>query len=294
PVRHRRRPIFCRSHVISPFRVAALTDEQLFERHVTIIDSNVQHVRKFNVDGYQTRFVLRDLDEADEPVRVMERVLDRMMGTARANVERAGYEVSHIGIAFTVEGMQSDFLIPYEPPEMNNAAKVSTAIDEKDQSEKEDSVTLYDKAMTLLITVVKKPRGAGRCPFVDDEAECSDSEGEDTESEEEEDAPETSDFTEDAPQPPRRVRRQQERAAAAQRKRQQEHKRKIEYIPGKSVIENALIRIPRYDNRCLLYAIAIARQYGTAMYGEAPKESQSRSVIATIAYQKTNRLVKNH
>ena len=61
--------------------------------------------------------------------------------------------------------MQSDFLIPFRPPAENNAEKVSTAIDEKDQSDKEDSVTVYDKEMTLLITTVKDIRGAGRSAF---------------------------------------------------------------------------------------------------------------------------------
>ena len=75
------------------------------------------------------------------------------------------FSTPDLGIAFNVEGMQSDFLIPFEPPEMNTAAKVSTAIDEKDQSDKEDSVTVYDKEMTLLITTVKDIRGAGRSAF---------------------------------------------------------------------------------------------------------------------------------
>jgi len=74
-----------------------LTTEQLLERHVTIIDSYVQHVQKFNVDGYQTRFVLRDLDEADNPVRILERVMDHLMGIAKDNSAEAGYEVTHIG-----------------------------------------------------------------------------------------------------------------------------------------------------------------------------------------------------
>ena len=62
--------------------------------------------------------------------------------------------------------MKEDFLIPFRPPEENNAEKVSQAIDDYDQSEKDEEdapKTIYDKEMDLRITLVKRPIGAGRC-----------------------------------------------------------------------------------------------------------------------------------
>ena len=92
-----RRPIFRRDHPDAPYRVEDLSEDELFQRHVTVVDSYVQHVDKFGIDGHQTRFVLRDLDRADDPVRVLERVMDRLMGIARQHAEDAGFLVSHIG-----------------------------------------------------------------------------------------------------------------------------------------------------------------------------------------------------
>lgn len=185
--------------------------------------------------------------------------------------------------------MQSDFLIPFRPPAENTAEKVAQAIDEKDQSEKEDSVKLYNKAMNLMITVVKRIHGAGRLPLIDDD--CSESEEDD---EDEEDASEEDDLTDgDASLQTRRIRRKRERAAVGSGKRCR--RKKLEYVPGKSIIESALIRIPKYDNMCLFYALAVARKYNIAMHDVEKKEAgRTRSQISCDAYHQTERLVKNH
>ncbi|KAH7668248.1 hypothetical protein AAVH_42912, partial [Aphelenchoides avenae] len=168
-----------RAHVVNTYHVDDLTLEQLLERHVEVVDRYVKHVHKFGVDGYQTKFVLKNLDEADSPVRVLERIMGWLMDTATANATEADFEVTDIGLAFRVDGMVEDFLIPFRKPEENNAAKVSQAIDDYDQSEKNgEPISIYNKEMDLRITLVKRPVGAGRCPFIDDEAECSDEDSE--------------------------------------------------------------------------------------------------------------------
>ena len=86
-----------RTHIVSTYHVDDLTLEEVLERHVEVIGHYVRHVHKFNVDGYQTKFVLKNLDEADNPVRVLERVMDWLMETATTNATEADYEVSDIG-----------------------------------------------------------------------------------------------------------------------------------------------------------------------------------------------------
>jgi hypothetical protein len=86
-----------RAQVVNTYKVDDLTLEQLLERHVEVIGHYVRHVHKFKIDGYQTKFVLKNLDEADNPVRVLERIMDWLMETATTNAEEADYEVSDIG-----------------------------------------------------------------------------------------------------------------------------------------------------------------------------------------------------
>ncbi|KAH7693891.1 hypothetical protein AAVH_39068, partial [Aphelenchoides avenae] len=168
-----------RAHIVNTYDVDDLTLEELLERHVEFTGHYVKHVHKFGVDGYQTKFVLKNLDEADNPVRVLERIMDHLMETATTNATEADFEVTDIGLAFRVDEMKEDFLIPFCKPEENNAAKVSQAIDDYDQSEEDgEPISIYNKEMDLRITLVKRPLGAGRCPFIDDEAECSDEDSE--------------------------------------------------------------------------------------------------------------------
>ncbi|KAH7694817.1 hypothetical protein AAVH_38131, partial [Aphelenchoides avenae] len=290
-----------RSHIVNTYKVDDLTLEQLFERHVEVVGQYVRHVHKFKVDGYQTKFVLKNLDEADNPVRVLERVLDWMMDTATTNATEADYEVTDIGVAFRVDGMNEDFLVPFRPLEENNAQKVSQAIDDYDQSEKDgEPISIYDKEMDLRITLVKRPLGAGHCPFVDDEAECSDFD-EDEEEEEDEDQNDTGDiFGERAMEeqgisvrPRQRVHchatgdaAELEDLATPAKKRR--GRKKLQYVPGLSIVESALIRMPKYyDNYCLFYATAVARLYSINMKRDEPSR-------ASIAYKQVERLLKNH
>jgi hypothetical protein len=92
------RPPIRRPNVLQVYDVDTLTVEQLKQKHLTVIGHGVKHIRKFNVDGYQTKFLLRDLDHADNPIRVLERILDDMMADATQNATEAGYEVTDIGI----------------------------------------------------------------------------------------------------------------------------------------------------------------------------------------------------
>lgn len=86
-----------RAHVVNTYHVDDLTLEELLERHVEVTGHYVKHVHKFGVDGYQTKFVLKNLDEADNPVRVLERIMDWLMDTATTNATEAAYEVTDIG-----------------------------------------------------------------------------------------------------------------------------------------------------------------------------------------------------
>ncbi|KAH7666489.1 hypothetical protein AAVH_43150 [Aphelenchoides avenae] len=98
--RRRRREengIVRRANVVNVYCVDDLTLDELLDRHVEVVDQYVRHVHKFGVDGYQTKFVLKNLDEADNPVRVLERIMDWLMETATTNATEAGYEVTDIG-----------------------------------------------------------------------------------------------------------------------------------------------------------------------------------------------------
>ncbi|KAH7702549.1 putative DNA polymerase, partial [Aphelenchoides avenae] len=291
-----------RPHIVNTYKVDDLTLEQLLERHVEVVGDYVRHVHKFKVDGYQTKFVLKNLDEADNPVRVLERTLDWMMETATTNATEADYEVTDIGVAFRVDGMNEDFLVPFRPPEENNAQKVSQAIDDYDQSEKDgEPISIYNKEMDLRITLVKRPVGAGHCPFVDDEAECSDEDNdhdnddEDYEEGSDEDVVAERELEEQGLSVRPRQRNPNNATGDAAElvdlsntaKRRRGRKR-LQYVPGLSIVESALIRMPKYDdNYCLFYAIAVARLYSICM----KKNAANR---ATIAYSQTQRLSKNH
>ncbi|KAH7684702.1 hypothetical protein AAVH_40790, partial [Aphelenchoides avenae] len=286
-----------RAHVVNTYNVDDLTLDELLERHVEVIDRYVKHVHKFGVDGYQTKFVLKNLDEADNPVRVLERIMDHLMETATTNATEAGFEVTDIGLAFRVDGMKEDFLIPFCKPEENNAAKVSQAIDDYDQSENDgEPISIYNKEMDLRITLVKRPLGAGHCPFIDDEAECSDEDNDDDDEEDEEEEEEENVIAarelEEQGISVRLQRRNLEHATGdaadlTTPTRKRPRKKKLQYVPGLSIVENALIRMPKYDTYCLFYAIVVAQRYSVLMKRDVPNRTQ-------IAYHQTQRLSKNH
>ncbi|KAH7696259.1 hypothetical protein AAVH_36673, partial [Aphelenchoides avenae] len=300
--RRRRREengIVRRANVENVYNVDDLTLDELLERHVVVVDQYVRHVHKFGVDGYQTKFVLKNLDEADNPVRVLERIMGWLMETATTNASEANYEVTDIGIAFRVDGMAEDFLVPFRPPEENNAEKLSQAIDDYDQSEKDgEPISIYDKEMDLRITLVKRPVGAGHCPFVDDEAECSDEnceyDGDEEEEEEEnEDVIDEREMEEQGVSVRPRLRNRNratgdaaELPALQAPVRRRNGRKKLEYVPGLSIVESALIRMPKYDTYCLFYAISVARLYSICMKRDVENRAQ-------IAYHQTQRLSKN-
>lgn len=190
--------------------------------------------------------------------------------------------------------MKEDFLIPFRPPEENNAEKVSQAIDDYDQSEKDEEdapKTIYDKEMDLRITLVKRPIGAGRCKFIDDEAECSDDSDEDDEEEEEDEAEE--ELSRSLGRRSRQTRSPPNEAPTL--RRGGSGRKKLQYIPGLSVVESALIRIPKYDNRCLFYAIAVARLYNRLMHDtDGDDDEEKRKNRARTAYNQVERLRWNH
>ncbi|KAH7703156.1 hypothetical protein AAVH_29684, partial [Aphelenchoides avenae] len=302
--RRRRREengIVRRADVVNVYRVDDLTLDELLERHVEVVDSYVRHVHKFGVDGYQTKFVLKNLDEADNPVRVLERIMDSLMDTATTNATGADYEVTDIGIAFRVDGMSEDFIVPFRPPEENNAEKDSQAIDDYDQSEKDgEPISIYDKEMDLRITLVKRPVGAGHCPFIDDEAECSDEDceydGDEDDNEEENDDDDLINEREMDEQgvsvrPQRRnlhgaTGDAAELAALGAPARKRRGMKKLQYVPGWSIVESALIRMPKYGTYCLFHAISVARLYSITVKQIGPNR-------ASNAYHQTQRLCKN-
>lgn len=157
--------------------------------------------------------------------------------------------------------------------------------------------SIYDKEMDLRITLVKRPLGAGSCPFVDDEAECSE-ENTDYDDDEEEEGEDDDVFREREMEEqgvsirPRRRNNNVATGDAAQLEglakpaRRRQGRKKLQHVPGLSIVESALVRMPKYDSHCLFYAVVVAQLYSVLMKRNVPNRAQ-------IAYHQTERLTQN-
>ncbi|KAH7705853.1 hypothetical protein AAVH_26935 [Aphelenchoides avenae] len=151
--------------------------------------------------------------------------------------------------------------------------------------------------MDLRITLVKRPLGAGSCPFVDDEAECSE-ENTDYDDDEEEEGEDDDVFREREMEEqgvsirPRRRNNNVATGDAAQLEglakpaRRRQGRKKLQHVPGLSIVESALVRMPKYDSHCLFYAVVVAQLYSVLMKRNVPNRAQ-------IAYHQTERLTQN-
>lgn len=136
--------------------------EVYWDLYVDEVAARQINIRKFNVTGHQTTFTISDALGAEEDVcYVMERLMQRLINRAIANAQEEGFECSQIGLAFYVEGMNDgEFLIPFRPPDENTAEKLTVEMDKFHQSNKE--ISLFEKAITMNVTVVRTPVGAGK------------------------------------------------------------------------------------------------------------------------------------
>ncbi|KAH7707620.1 hypothetical protein AAVH_20112 [Aphelenchoides avenae] len=73
--------------------------EDLYE----VIDRRVKRVKKFGMNGYATKFVLKDDERVDQPVEMLRHVLQRFIDEALENSQEHGYSTDWMGLTFITE-----------------------------------------------------------------------------------------------------------------------------------------------------------------------------------------------
>ncbi|KAH7696489.1 hypothetical protein AAVH_36439, partial [Aphelenchoides avenae] len=100
--------------------------EDLYE----VVDRRVKRVKKFGMNGYATKFVLKDDERVDQPVEMLRHVLQRFIDEALENSQEHGYSTDWMGLTFLTDRMKKgnggkgEWIVPFNPPNENNADKI--------------------------------------------------------------------------------------------------------------------------------------------------------------------------
>lgn len=95
--------------------VEPATDDE-WNHYADVIQEQEIHVRKFNIIGYQVEFaVSEDLVNAENLPETLERLIQRKIDESEEKALEAGFEVGWLGMAFFVEDMDHEFLVPFRP-----------------------------------------------------------------------------------------------------------------------------------------------------------------------------------
>ncbi|KAH7710101.1 hypothetical protein AAVH_22622 [Aphelenchoides avenae] len=133
--------------------------EDLYE----VVDNRVKRVKKFGLNGYATKFVLKDDERVDQRVEMLRHVLQRFIDEALENSREHGYSTDWSGLSFITERMKKgnggkgEWLVPFNPPNENNADKILQEMEKFDQSE--NSPELFGNQITMVVTTIRRPVG---------------------------------------------------------------------------------------------------------------------------------------
>ncbi|KAH7696768.1 hypothetical protein AAVH_36159, partial [Aphelenchoides avenae] len=139
--------------------VEELELEHLYE----IVDHRVKRVKKFGMNGYATKFVLKDDERVDQPVELLRHVLQRFIDDALENSREHGYSTDWMGLTFVTDRMKKgnggkgEWIVPFNPPNENNADKILQEMEKFDQSE--NSPELFGNQITMAVTTIRRPVG---------------------------------------------------------------------------------------------------------------------------------------
>ncbi|KAH7706288.1 hypothetical protein AAVH_26480 [Aphelenchoides avenae] len=133
--------------------------EDLYE----VVDHRVKRIKKFGLNGYATKFVLKDDERVDQPVEMLRHVLQRFIDDALENSRENDYSTDWMGLTFLTDGMKKgnggkgEWLVPFNPPNENNADKILQEMEKFDQSE--NSPELFGNQITMVVTTIRRPVG---------------------------------------------------------------------------------------------------------------------------------------
>ncbi|KAH7705547.1 hypothetical protein AAVH_27240 [Aphelenchoides avenae] len=139
--------------------VEELELEHLYE----VVDHSVKRVKKFGMNGYATKFVLKDDERIDQPVELLRHVLQRFIDDALENSREHGYSTDWMGLTFLTDRMKKgnggkgEWIVPFNPPNENNADKILQEMEKFDQSE--NSPELFGNQITMNVTTIRRPVG---------------------------------------------------------------------------------------------------------------------------------------
>ncbi|KAH7678389.1 hypothetical protein AAVH_41713, partial [Aphelenchoides avenae] len=129
-------------------------DEELqLEDLYEVVDHRVKRVKKFGMNGYATKFVLKDDERVEQPVELLRHVLQRFIDEALENSQEHGYSTDWMGLTFITERMKKgnggkgEWIVPFNPPNENNADKILQEMEKFDQSE--NSPELFGNQITM-------------------------------------------------------------------------------------------------------------------------------------------------
>ncbi|KAH7697055.1 hypothetical protein AAVH_35864, partial [Aphelenchoides avenae] len=133
--------------------------EDLYE----VVDHRVKRVKKFGMNGYATKFVLKDDERVDQPVEMLRHVLQRFIDDGLENSREYGYSTDWMGLTFITDRMKKgnggkgEWIVPFNPPNENNADKILQEMEKFDQSE--NSPELFGNQITMVVTTIRRPVG---------------------------------------------------------------------------------------------------------------------------------------
>ncbi|KAH7708448.1 hypothetical protein AAVH_24292 [Aphelenchoides avenae] len=128
-----------------------------------VIDHRVKRLKKFGLNGYATKFVLKDDERVDQPVEMLRHVLQRFIDDALDNSREHGFSTDLMGLSFITDRMKmgnggkGEWLVPVSPPNENNADKILQETEKFDQSG--NSPELFGNQITMVVTTIRRPVG---------------------------------------------------------------------------------------------------------------------------------------
>jgi hypothetical protein len=139
-------------------------DDDEFERYCTVLHARPQYIRKFNIVGYQMCFHINSMAEelnADQQYALFLRISQRIINDTVERAHENGHEARSLGFAFKADGMKkTEYLVPFRPPEENNAEKLGEEVYNFEQSA--GGVQVIGNNCRMKVTVCRRTVGAGK------------------------------------------------------------------------------------------------------------------------------------
>ncbi|KAL3103589.1 hypothetical protein niasHS_000772 [Heterodera schachtii] len=122
--------------------------------YVRKLDSEIEHVPKFQWVKNKSRFVIEDVPADPEGllIGIFQHCMDEAIGDSRLR----GVEPTHLGCIISSQLLTSDIWIPIRQMTPDTINTILNRFNDVAQSKKQDGVTLWGDAFTVIVTTVNR------------------------------------------------------------------------------------------------------------------------------------------